>query len=89
MYKLNYYSKITEGTGGTSNKEQEYECLGMSEFFRLRKNALHYLYEIVQNEYREQGYATETEAGCLHCYKSKKTAEGKREVTELLIKVEK
>ena len=86
MYKLNYYSRITEGS---SNKEQEYEYLGMNEFFRLRKNALHYLYEIVQSEYRNQGYATEVGVGCLHCYKSKKTAEGKREVTELLIKVEK
>ncbi len=34
MYKLNYYSKITEGL---TSKEQNYEYLGMGEFFRLRK----------------------------------------------------
>ena len=86
MYKLNYYSKQTESL---SSKEQNYEYLGMGEFFRLRKNALHHLFEIVQRDYREQGWATEVGIGCLHCYKSKKTAEGKREITEILIKVEK
>lgn len=86
MYKLNYYSKKTEGLAG---KEQEYEYLGMGEFFRLRKNALHYLFEIVQSEYNSMGYATEKIAGGLYCYKSEKTTQGDRKVTELLIKVEK
>ena len=86
MYKLNYYRKQTENS---TSKEQEYEYLGMGEFFRLRKNALHYLFEIVQNEYREMGYATEVRVGSIYCYKSEKTAEGKREITEILIKVEK
>ena len=86
MYKLNYYRKQTEN--GRS-KEQEYEYLGMGEFFRLRRNALHYLYEIVESEYREKGFATEERVGGLLCYKSDKTAEGKREITEILIKVEK
>ena len=86
MYKLNYYRKQTEN--GTS-KEQEYEYLGMGESFRLRRTALHYLFEIVQNEYRENGYATEKRVGSLYCYKSEKTDEGKREITEILIKVEK
>lgn len=86
MYKLNYYKKsITDNR----NKEQEFEYLGMGEFFRLRRNALHYLYDIVQSEYRQKGYATEKRVGGLYCYKSDKTTEGKREVTEILIKVEK
>lgn len=86
MYKLNYYSKITEGL---ASKEQEYEYLGMGEFFRLRKNALHYLFEIVQSEYNSMGYATEKIVGGLYCYKSEKTTQGNRKVMELLIKVEK
>lgn len=86
MYKLNYYRKsITDN----ASKEQKFEHLGMGEFFRLRRNAIHYLYDIVQSEYREKGYATEVRVGSLYCYKSEKTAEGNREVTEILIKVEK
>lgn len=86
MYKLNYYNRITEGL---SNKEQNYKYLGMGEFFRLRKNALHYLFESIQNEYRDMGYATEIRPGSLYCYKSNKTAQGDRKITEILIKVEK
>lgn len=86
MYKLNYYKKsITDN----ENKEQEFEYFDRGESFRLRKNALHYLFEIVQNEYRERGYATEVRVGSLHCYKSDKTAQGGRKITEILIKIEK
>jgi hypothetical protein len=86
MYKLNYYKK---SIADNANKEQKFEYLGMGEFFRLRRNAIHYLYDIVQSEYREKGYATEVKVGSLYCYKSEKTADGNREVTEILIKVEK
>jgi hypothetical protein len=86
MYKLNYYSKRTESI---SSKEQNYEYLGMGEFFRLRKDALNYLFDIVQNEYKERGYVTEVRVGSLYCYKSEKTALGNREIIEILIKVEK
>lgn len=86
MYKLNYYEK---SIADNENKEQKFEYIGMGEFFRLRRNALHYLYDIVQNEYKEQGYATEVRVGSLYCYKSKKTDEGNRMITEILIKVEK
>ena len=86
MYKLNYYSKQTESLPG---KEQNYEYLGMGEFFRLRRNAKHYLFDIVQNEYKEMGFATEVRVGSLYCYKSEKTAQGDRKVTEILIKIEK
>ena len=61
----------------------------MGEFFRLRRNALHYLFDIVQNEYRERGYATEVRVGSLYCYKSDKTDDGNRKIIEILIKVEK
>lgn len=86
MYKLNYYSKLTEGL---SSKEQKYEYNGEGETFRLRRNALHYLFDIVQSEYISMGYATEKRVGSLYCYKSEKTAEGDRRITEILIKVEK
>ena len=81
MYKLNYYSK--------TNEKESFEYFGMGEFFRLRKNALHYLFEIVQNEYRNNGYATEVKVGSLYCYKSEKDEKGNRFVKEILIKVEK
>lgn len=86
MYKLNYYTKLTEGL---ASKEQSFENTGTGETFRLRRNALHYLYEIVQSEYNAMGYATEKRVGSLYCYKSEKTAEGDRRVMEILIKVEK
>ena len=86
MYKLNYYKKSMTENG---TKEEVFNYLGMGEFFRLRRNALHYLFDVVQSEYRENGYATEVRVGSLYCYKSNKTADGKREVTEILIKVEK
>ena len=86
MYKLNYYVKHTESL---TSKEQDYEYLGTGEFFRLRRNALHYLFDIVQNEYKEMGYATEVRVGSIYCYKSEKTAQGDRKITEILIKVEK
>ena len=86
MYKLNYYGR---SISDKENEEQKYKYFGIGEFFRLRKNALHYLYDIVQSEYRERGYATEVKVGSLYCYKSDKTAEGDRKIIEILIKVEK
>lgn len=86
MYKLNYYSKLTTGL---TSKEQKFEYTGTGETFRLRRKALNYLFEIVQNEYRAMDYATEERVGSLYCYKSEKTAEGDRRVIEILIKVEK
>lgn len=86
MYKLNYYSKLTEGL---ASKEQNFEYTGTGEKFRLRRDALHYLFDIVQNEYRAMNYGTEKRVGSLYCYKSEKTAEGDRRVIEILIKIEK
>ena len=86
MYKLNYYGR---SIADNADKEQKFEYFGMGEFFKLRRNALHYLFDIVQNEYRERGYATEVGVGSLYCYKSDKTTEGNRKIIEILIKVEK
>jgi hypothetical protein len=86
MYKLNYYGR---SIADNADKGQKLEYFGMGEFFRLRRNALHYLFDIVQNEYRERGYATEVRVGSLYCYKSDKTDDGNRKITEILIKVEK
>lgn len=86
MYKLNYYSKLTTGL---ASKKQKLEYTGTGETFRLRRNAVHYLFEIVQKEYKAMDYATEKRVGSLYCYKSEKTAEGDRKIIEILIKVEK
>lgn len=87
MYKVVYYIKRTEGL---TSKEQEYKRYESNNAnFRLRKNALHYISDIMQNEYREEGYATEPRVGGIYCYKSEKTANGDREITEILIKAEK
>lgn len=44
-------------------------------------------WKIVQNEYREMGYATEVKAGGLYCYKSCKNAKGERTIVEEWVKV--
>lgn len=83
MYKLNYYGKSTAENGETYKYQIEGEC------FRLRRNAIHYLFDIVQSDYREKGYATEKRVGSLYCYKSEKTNGRDRKITEIIIKAEK
>lgn len=83
MYAIVYYYKETEGQ---SVVEKEYH---RGEVFRLRKNALHYVLDIVQSEYKEDGYGTEPRIGGIFCYKSEKTEKGERKYIEVLIKVEK
>lgn len=56
--------------------------------FRLKRDALHYLRGIVQNDYKENGYTTEVKTEGIVCYKSKFTEKGKRESEKVLIKVE-
>lgn len=82
MYQLVYYYRET-----TSSEviEREYH----SNEFRLRRNALHYLLEIVQSEYREEGFGTEQIVGGINCYKSEKIDNGDRKIIEVKIKVEK
>lgn len=86
MYKLKYYSK---SIADNASEEQNFKYNGDGETFRLRKDALNYLFDIVQSEYRELGYATENRVGSLYVYKSVKTAEGNRKIIEILIKAEK
>lgn len=81
MYQLVYY--YTETTGNEVI-EKEYH----SNEFRLRRNAMHYLLEIVQSEYREEDFGTEQIVGGINCYKSEKTENG-RKIIEVKIKVEK
>lgn len=76
MYKLNYYEK---SIAGNASEIEKFEYVDTGESFRLRRNALHYLFDIVQSEYRENGYTTEVRVGSLYCYKREKT---------ILIKVE-
>lgn len=82
MYQLVYYYKKTTG-----NNVFEWEFKGSH--FRLRRNALHYLLEIVQSDYREDGYGTEQIVGGIECYKSEKTDNGERKIIEVKIKIEK
>lgn len=82
MYTLVYNVKQKK-----DSKIFESEYVG--EEYRLRNNALHYLREIVQNDYRENGYATEARVGGIYCYKSKLNEKGEREIEEVTIKVEK
>lgn len=77
MYKLNYYRKsITDN----ASEEERFEYVDTGESFRLKRNALHYLYDIVQSEFKKNGYTTEVRVSSLYCYKREKM---------ILIKVEK
>ena len=83
MYTLVYYYKET-----TDSKVVE-RVYQYADEFRLRRTALHYLLDIVQNDYREDGYETEVRVGSIYCYKSKRVSENERKRIEVLIKVEK
>lgn len=82
MYQLVYYYRETTGSVVVKREYRSNE-------FRLRRNALHYLLEIVQSDYRADGYGTEQIVGGINCYKSEKTENGGRKITEITIKVEK
>lgn len=82
MYQLVYYYRETTGS---EIIEREYH----NNEFRLRKNALHYLREIIQSEYREEDFGTEEIVGGINCYKSEKTDSGERKIIEITIKVKK
>ena len=87
MYKVVYFIKRTESL---TSKEQEYKKYESNAAkFRLRRDALHYIQKIMQEEYKGNGYATEARVGGIYCYKNEKTANGDREITEILIKAEK
>ena len=58
--------------------------------FRLKRNAVHYVREIIQNIYREEGYATELIAkGGISCFKTETSPMGNRIEIEFTIEVKK
>ena len=82
MYKIVRYYKETIGKSVVKQVVEEDE-------FRLRRNALHYVLDIVQNDYREDGWGTEPIVGGINCYKSEKLESGDRKIMEVRVKVEK
>lgn len=85
MYKLVYNYRETED--GKVLVEKEYFS---GDTFRLKRFAIHYLLDIIQNEYRNEGYGTEQTTGtAIYCYKSELTAENKRKAIEWTICVKK
>ncbi len=87
MYQLVYYYRET--VDGRRNEYKKYNGCYSCAKFRLRKNALHFLREIVQNEYREEGFGTEEIVSGINCYKSEKIENDGRKIIEITIKVEK
>lgn len=86
MYKLVYYFRKTRGL---ASKKHEYERYVENGGWRLRRHAIHYISEILKQDYIKAGYATETIVGGIYLYKSEKTEQGDRIVTEIEIKAEK
>lgn len=86
MYQLVYYIKRTEGLAA---KEKEYERYEQNVVFRLRRNAIHYISEILKQDYISEGFAAEPRVGGIYLYKSEKTEQGDRKITEIIIKAEK
>lgn len=82
MYRVLYYYKETIG------KTVEEKVIEGADF-RLRKNALHYVIDICQSDFREDGYGTEQIVGGINCYKSEKLESGDRKIMEVRVKVEK
>lgn len=87
MYQIVYYSRITENLNEKGQEFQRQES--DKEKFRLRRTALHYVSECLEGFYRDLGYATEKIVGGINCYKSEKTDDGNRKITEIEVKVEK
>lgn len=87
MYKLVYYFKRTEGLVSEKRDYERYE--DESTKFRLRRNAIHFISEILKQDYIKAGYAAETIVGGISLYKSEKAEYGDRMITEIMIKAEK
>ena len=83
MYKIVHYYK--EMVAGKSVKEEVVK----GDEFRLRRNALHYILDIVQSDYREEGWGTEPIVGGINCYKSEKLENGSHKIMIVRVKVEK
>ena len=83
MYQVVYYYK--EMIVGKSVEEKTIEGAE----FKLRRNAIHYVLDIVRNDLIEDGYGTEPIVGGINCYKSEKIENGYRKIMEVRVKVEK
>lgn len=85
MYKLVYNYKETEDNKVLVEKEHFF-----GDTFRLKRDAIHYLLNNIQSEYKAGGYRTEQITGSvIYCYKSELTAENKRKAIEWTIYVKK
>lgn len=85
MYKLVYNYKETENDKVLVEKDYFF-----GDTFRLKRFAVHYLLDIVQSEYRENGYGTEQiTGGAIYCYKSELTEDNKRKTIQWVISVKK
>lgn len=82
MYKLNYY--ITEKRGSQVFKDEFTNAE-----FRLRKDALNYLLQIVRKDYEKSGYTTTVRVGGIHCYKNTLTENEVNITEDVIIRVEK
>ncbi len=83
MYQVVYYYK--EMIVGKSVKEEVVEGAE----FKLRRNALHYVLDIVKSDLIENGYGTEPIVGGIYCYKSERLEEGSRKIITVRVVVEK
>lgn len=83
MYQLVYYHKEI-----IDNRLDSYKKYAIGKF-RLKRNALHYLFDVIQSDYRKDDYGTEQFAGGINCYKSEKIENEGRKIIEVTIKVEK
>jgi predicted type IV restriction endonuclease len=85
MYKLVYNYKETEDDKVLIEKEYF-----SNHTFRLKRFTVHYLLDVIQSKYREEGYGTEQITGsAIYCYKSELTKENKRKTMEWTICVKK
>lgn len=84
MYKV-VFNRIETSMGQSTKEVHEYPHQ-----FRLKRTAVHYVREIVQNDFRKEGYATELIAkGGISCYKSEITSKGNRNEIEFIVEVKK
>lgn len=83
MYKVVYYYR--DMVVGKSVEEKVVE----GTVFKLRRNALHYVLDIVRSVLMADGYGTEPIVGGINCYKSEKLEKGNRKIMEVKVKVEK
>lgn len=84
MYQIIYYYRET--IDGRRNPMRKFQNKAE---FRLRRNALHYIREIVQNEFREKDFGTEEIKGGINCYKSEKIENGGIKIINITIVIEK